>query len=100
MSPFDYSSNLYLALGIIALSFPVIVVSNWTYVAPSGQNRSSLVQESRPGDRGISIALAIHSFDPTEDAISDSAEYTTIKSLFPHPLFIAYPIPNEAQTAV
>ncbi len=24
---------------------------------------------------GISIALAIHSFDPTKDAISDSAEY-------------------------
>ena len=26
---------LYLALGIVALSFPVIVVSNRTYVAPS-----------------------------------------------------------------
>ena len=24
---------------------------------------------------GISIALAIHSFDPTKDAISDSAQY-------------------------
>ena len=24
---------------------------------------------------GISIALAIHSFDPTKDSISDSAEY-------------------------
>ena len=30
---------------------------------------------SRPGDRGISIALAIRSFDPTKDATSDSAEY-------------------------
>ncbi len=29
---------------------------------------------SRSGD-GISIALAIHSLDPTKDAISDGAEY-------------------------
>ena len=29
--------KLYLALGIIALSFQVIVVSNRTYVAPSGR---------------------------------------------------------------
>ena len=30
---------------------------------------------SRSGDRGISIALAIHSLDPTKDVITDSAEY-------------------------
>ena len=33
---------------------------------------------SLPGDRGISIALAIRSFDPTKDATSDSAEYKWI----------------------
>ena len=33
---------------------------------------------------GISIALAIHSFDPTKDAVSDSAEYSiTTRSLDP-----------------
>ena len=34
---YSLASSLYLALGIIALSFPVIVVSNRTYVAPSGR---------------------------------------------------------------
>ncbi len=48
------ATYLYLALGIIALSFPVIDVSNRTYVAPSGRESE---------------------FPPTEDAISDSAEY-------------------------
>ena len=32
-----YHNLLYLALGIIALSYPVIAVSNRTYLAPSGR---------------------------------------------------------------
>ena len=43
---------------------------------------------SRPGDRGISIALAIHSFDPTKDATSDSAEYNTQKAILERCLLI------------
>ena len=34
-----YEFHLYFALGIIALSFPVIVVSNRTYVAPAGRDQ-------------------------------------------------------------
>ncbi len=64
----DY--ELYFALGIIALSFLVIIVSNRTYIAPAGRD----LEIAR-----ISIALAIHSFDPTKDAISDSAEYKLYK---------------------
>ena len=38
-------------------------------------NRTCRERTSRPGDPGISIALVIHSLDPTKDAVSNSIEY-------------------------
>ncbi len=64
-------NHVYFASGVIAFSFLVIIVSNRTYIAPAERDR-----EIAPTvDAGISIALAIHSFDgrdleiaPTVDA--------------------------------
>ena len=69
--------QLYLALGIIALSFQVIVVSNRTYVALSGRESEfprTRVATSRSRDfyrtgstiAGISIARAIRVLDPIQ----------------------------------
>ena len=65
----------------------MIIVSNRTYVAPAGRESEfprTRVATWRSRDpyrtgstiAGISIARAIHVLDPTEDAISDSAEYS------------------------
>ncbi len=45
--------NLYFALGIIALSFLVKVISNRTYIAPAGRDREiapTVDAPSRSGD--------------------------------------------------
>ena len=49
--------------------------------------RRTLAAGSRPGDRGISIALAIHSFDPTKDAIFSSVRYSPRVSYFSISIF-------------
>ena len=49
---------IYRALGNIALVFSAILVLIVLTQHQQVGNRSSLVQWSRPGDRGISIALA------------------------------------------
>ena len=41
-------------------------------------NRTYRGRTSRSGDSGISIALVIHSLDPTKDAVSNSVEYKTL----------------------
>ncbi len=45
-------------------------------------NRTYGERMSRSGDE-ISIALAIHSFDPTKDAISDSGECIIMRAQAP-----------------
>ena len=64
-------SFLYFALDIIALPFPVIIVSNSTYVAPAGR------ESEFPRTRVATWEIA-----PTDDAISDSAEYTWRSTTF------------------
>ena len=64
---YEPNDALYFALGIIALSFPVMIVSNRTYVAPAG--RESEFPPTRVATRrwrdlyGNSIAFVIHSLD-------------------------------------
>ena len=70
-------SFLYFALDIIALSFPVIIVSNSTYVAPAGREsefprtrvatwRSRDLYRTGSTIAGISIARAIRVLDPIQ----------------------------------